>query len=146
VGFATSAQPSEGGLTLVVTPTVALAIDHENAALEKGFEKPMAYRAGNAENNDALVQRIREDAQSLCFASPEAICGPLRSVLTQAAVRGRLRALVVDEAHLIDGWGTGFRTEFQILAGIRHQWVTAGTSGAGGAHHSPLRHPAVERP
>jgi superfamily II DNA helicase RecQ len=124
VGFATSASPSEDGLTLVVTPTVALAIDHENAALEKGFEGPMAYRSGNAENNDALIQRIREDRQQLCFASPEAICGPLRSTLTQAATRGRLRALVVDEAHLVDGWGTGFRTEFQTLAGIRHQWVT----------------------
>lgn len=129
VGFATSASPSEDELTLVVTPTVALAIDHENAALEKGFEGPMAYRSGNAENNDALVQRIREDRQQLCFASPEAICGPLRSVLTQAATRGRLRALVVDEAHLIDGWGTGFRTEFQTLAGIRYQWVTEAPSG-----------------
>lgn len=129
VGFATSAQPSEDGLTLVVTPTVALAIDHENAALEKGFEGPMAYRSGDSENNDALAQRIREDAQSLCFASPEAVYGPLRSVLTQAATRGRLRALVIDEAHLIDGWGTGFRTEFQTVAGIRHQWVTEAPQG-----------------
>ncbi len=123
VGFATSPNPAEDGLTLVVTPTVALAIDHENAALEKGFEGPMAYRSGNAENNGALIQRIRDDCQQLCFASPEAVCGPLRSTLTQAATRGRLRALVVDEAHLVDGWGTGFRTEFQTLAGIRHQWV-----------------------
>ena len=129
VGFTSSAQPAEGGLTLVVTPTVALAIDHENAATEKGFDGPMAYRSGDAANNDALMQSIRADGQALCFASPEAICGPLRAVLTQAAARGKLRALIVDEAHLIDGWGTGFRTEFQTLSGIRHQWVTEAPEG-----------------
>ncbi len=130
IGFAGSGHSPDEGLTLVVTPTVALAIDHENSALEKGFEAPMTYRSGDAENNDALVARIREDAQQLCFASPEAVCGPLRAVLTQAATRGRLRALVVDEAHLIDSWGTGFRTEFQTLSGVRRQWVDESPASA----------------
>jgi ATP-dependent DNA helicase RecQ len=130
VGFAGSGRSPDDGLTLVVTPTVALAIDHENSALEKGFEGPMAYRSGDSENNAALVARIREDALPLCFASPEAVCGPLRAVLTQAAARGRLRALVVDEAHLIDSWGTGFRTEFQTLSGVRRQWVDEAPGGA----------------
>lgn len=130
VGFAGSGRSPEQGLTLVVTPTVALAIDHENSAVEKGFEAPMAYRSGDTENNDALVARIREDALPLCFASPEAVCGPLRAVLTQAAARGRLRALVVDEAHLIDSWGTGFRTEFQTLSGVRRQWMDEAPDGA----------------
>ncbi|RWO03016.1 protein DpdF [Mesorhizobium sp.] len=130
VGFARSGRLPDEGLTLVVTPTVALAIDHENSALEKGFEAPMAYRSGDAENNDALIARIREDAQRLCFASPEAVCGPLRAVLTQAAARGRLRALVVDEAHLIDSWGTGFRTEFQTLSGVRRQWADEAPAAA----------------
>ncbi len=128
VGFAGS-EPSEPGLTLVVVPTVALAIDHENAALEKGLEAPVAYRGGVDENNQALISRIDRDAQALCVASPEAVCGPLRRSLTAAAERGRLRALVVDEAHLIDSWGTGFRTEFQSLSGLRHQWMGAAPPG-----------------
>jgi hypothetical protein len=32
-----------------------------------------------------------------------------------------LRAIVVDEAHLIDQWGTGFRTEFQELSAFRRE-------------------------
>jgi ATP-dependent DNA helicase RecQ len=128
VGFAGS-EPSEPGLTLVVVPTVALAIDHENAALEKGLEAPIAYRGGDAENNQTLISLIDQDAQALCVASPEAVCGLLRRSLAAAAERGRLRALVVDEAHLIDGWGTGFRTEFQLLSGLRHQWMCAAPPG-----------------
>ncbi len=128
VGFA-GTDPSEPGLTLVVVPTVALAINHENAALEKGLKEPIAYRSGNNENNQALIARIDHDAQALCVASPEAVCGPLRRSIAAAAERGRLRAVVVDEAHLIDGWGTGFRTEFQSLSGLRHQWMRAAPPG-----------------
>ncbi|WP_119461083.1 protein DpdF [Rhodospirillaceae bacterium SYSU D60014] len=130
IGFAGSTFEANPGLTLVVTPTVALAIDHENAALEKGFERPMAYRGDDVENNRSLIARIEDDTLGLCIASPEAVCGPLRRALTESAARGRLRALVIDEAHLIDGWGTGFRTEFQSLSGVRQEWMRAAPAGA----------------
>lgn len=123
VGFAGASDEAAPGLTLVVTPTVALAIDHENSALEKGFEAPMAYRGGDAGNSRDLVARIEDGSLELCFASPEAVCGPLRRALAGAAGAGRLRALVIDEAHLVDGWGTGFRTEFQSLSGLRQEWI-----------------------
>jgi ATP-dependent DNA helicase RecQ len=53
------------------------------------------------------------------FASPEAILGPLRAPLFQAAEDGRLRYLVIDEAHLITQWGQQFRPEFQSMTGFR---------------------------
>lgn len=123
VGFATSGDTAAPGLTVVVTPTVALAIDHENSAIEKGFTAPIAYRGGEASSNATLVAGIEAGTQSLCIASPEALCGPLRGPLARAARRGEFRALVVDEAHLIDSWGTGFRTEFQSLSGARREWI-----------------------
>lgn len=130
IGFAGSTHEAGPGLTLVVTPTVALAIDHENAAIEKGFGGPIAYRGGDAENNRSLIARIDDDTLELCVASPEAVCGPMRRALTASAARGRLRAFVIDEAHLIDGWGTGFRTEFQSLSGLRQEWMRAAPAGA----------------
>jgi len=111
------------GVTLVITPTVALALDHERAALDLGLpDQPRAYIGGqdHALTNQLIVERIAEGTQGLCFASPEAVCGPLRFALTSAAHGGRLRALVVDEAHLVDAWGGNFRSEFQILSGVRH--------------------------
>ena len=110
------------GVTLVVTPTVALAADHEQSSHRLGFDDtPLAYRAGEAERNQPLLDRIRSGDQSLCFASPEAVCTSLSEPLREAARRGRLRTIVVDEAHLIDTWGINFRPEFQMLAGLRRQ-------------------------
>lgn len=122
VGFA-GAPPRGGvpGTTLVIVPTVALALDHEASSLNlAGHRPPLAFRSG-AESNVLLNDRIREGTQGLCFASPEAACGPLRGALLAAAEVGNLHALIVDEAHLVDQWGTGFRTEFQELSGLRRE-------------------------
>ena len=113
------------GVTLVVTPTVALAADHEQSSRGLGFNDPeLAYRGGDSERNQPLLDRIRDGTQSLCFASPEAVCGALSDPLREAARRGRLRAVVVDEAHLIDSWGINFRPEFQMLAGLRQELLS----------------------
>ncbi len=120
------ATEGETSVTLVVTPTVALAQDHEFAARELGFEdKPRAYIGGNSMTNATIRDRIADGTQGLVFASPEAVCGPLRRSLIAASERGQLRALVVDEAHLIDAWGAEFRPEFQVLSGVRRELVAA---------------------
>lgn len=124
VGFEMASGPSaSSGVTVVVVPTITLAQDQEKAAHERGFEGPLAYRAGRVVSNAALKERIVEGSQTLIFASPEAICGPLRRSLEQCASLGHLRALVVDEAHLVDSWGTGFRTEFQLVGGLRRELI-----------------------
>lgn len=121
VGFG-DGPPDIPGVTLVVVPTVALAVDHGRAALELDFEAiPRTYRAGDGLNNEALRERIRSGTQGLFFASPEAVTGPLRGALREAAVAGYLRALAVDEAHIVDSWGPDFRPEFQVLAGLRRE-------------------------
>ena len=109
------------GVTLVVTPTVSLTLDHQRRAEEMGIAgHPVAYTGGmQDEQRQGFFERIRNGTQGLCFAAPEAVCGPLLSPLNDAATRGYLRAMVVDEAHLVDSWGANFRAEFQLLGGIR---------------------------
>lgn len=131
VGFAgTPPRGAVPGTTLVIVPTVALGIDHEASSLKlQGHRPPLAFRSG-AESNVLLFDRIREGTQGLCFASPEAACGPLRAALLAAAEAGNLHALIVDEAHLVDQWGTGFRTEFQELSGLRRELLAAAPANA----------------
>ena len=120
---------SEGeGVTVVVTPTVALALDQERAAREIGhLGEPRAYVGGeqHAPTNRALAEAIRRGTQPLCFASPEALCGALRAPLLEAARAGYVRALALDEAHLVESWGANFRPEFQQLAGLRRELLAA---------------------
>lgn len=131
VGFVGEGPSNGRGVTLVIVPTVALGVNHEEEAVSIcGLDRPLAYQGGALAANALIAERIASGVQGLCFASPEAACGPLRGALRQAADAGRLRALVVDEAHLVDQWGTGFRTEFQELSGLRQELLSVAPAGS----------------
>lgn len=130
VGFASDPSVSASdGVTLVVVPTVALAYDHENAC-RRSAEQFLAYVGGaDEERRAAILTRVAQGNQGLVFAAPEAACRSLRPALVAAARSGRLRAIMVDEAHLVDAWGTGFRTDFQSLSGLRRELLAAAPKG-----------------
>ena len=126
IGFVGAAQADRPGVTLVIVPTVALGVNHETEAVNVcGLSRPLAFQGGAEALNATIAERIAGGVQGLCFASPEAACGRLRVPLRKAAEAGHLRALVIDEAHLVDQWGTGFRTEFQELSGLRRELLAA---------------------
>jgi ATP-dependent DNA helicase RecQ len=130
VGFVGADQAKNSGVTLVIVPTVALGVNHEREAVEVlGLSRPLVFQSGNDVENGLIAERIASGTQGLCFASPEAACGRLRESLRYAAEAGLLRALVIDEAHLVDQWGTGFRTEFQELSGLRRELLAAAPTG-----------------
>ena len=108
------------GITLVVTPTVALALDQERSAKELGLANhTLAYTGGMPEEEKrGIIDRIRSGTQRLCFVAPESACGRLRPALFAAATAGLLRTIVLDEAHLVDSWGVNFRNEFQVFSGM----------------------------
>lgn len=118
IGFATEPRLDAQGVTLVVVPTVALAYDHENACRTAGDEY-LAYVGTDADRRARILERLAVQQSGLVFTAPEAAVGSLRPSLIALAQAGRLKALVLDEAHLVDAWGTGFRPEFQSLSGLR---------------------------
>jgi superfamily II DNA/RNA helicase len=105
----------ESSLTVVVVPTVSLALDQEQAI---GLNAT-AYRSGADGNASTIRDSIRRQDQRIVFASPEAILSGLSGVLKQATEDGYLKHLVIDEAHIVDTWGDEFRPAFQELAGFR---------------------------
>ena len=107
------------GVTPVIVPTVALALDHEKSTQRRlKTDRPFAYVSDSA-NRSAIVEAIKEGKQGLCFMSPEAACGTLRGPLLEAVRNGCLGALVIDEAHLVEAWGVDFRTSFPMLSALR---------------------------
>lgn len=110
------------GLTVVIVPTVTLALDQEkNMQFEKNDTNPYAYVGKREIENKILKDKIINHEQDICFVSPEAAYGPLRQALLDAAKNGKIKAIVVDEAHIIDEWGTGFRHEYQLFSGLWRQ-------------------------
>lgn len=117
------------GLTIVVVPTVALAIDQYNAAistLNDDFAQHIFYyRGGQSEQNYAeIINGIKAKKAQLLFISPEALLknGALNSLLNHCAETGYLNNIVVDEAHIVPDWGILFRPDFQCLAFALKRW------------------------
>jgi ATP-dependent DNA helicase RecQ len=116
----------EGNMTVVVVPTVALAIDQERQMQERlavhpGRGELFAWHADlSPEQKQQFKERIRRGRQRILFAAPESVCGGLVFALYDAARSGFVRRLVIDEAHLVAQWGDEFRPSFQMLAGLRN--------------------------
>jgi len=117
------AKPDQ--LTLVIVPTTSLAIDQSQRfkevltnSKERAHNGSYCWHAGlPQEDRESIRQRIREGTQRALVCSPEAVIrSGLISDMFQAAKKGRIANLIVDEAHIIDQWGDDFRPNFQLLA------------------------------
>lgn len=109
--------------TVVVVPTIALALDQERHALGRfpgaGLPEELAYYGSlDPEVKSLIRRRLADGTQRLVFTSPEALVQGLAPALHQLARRGGLRYVVVDEAHLVRTWGLDFRPEFQLAASL----------------------------
>ncbi|WP_149847124.1 protein DpdF [Paenibacillus sp. 37] len=116
------------GITVVIVPTVGLAIDQKNAAnkyfsaREEKF-RPQAYRSEMPQaEKDLIFEGVKEGTIPILFTSPESlILGPLGQLILTSAQRGQVNRFVIDEAHIVVDWGNSFRTGFQLLSAYHKQ-------------------------
>lgn len=115
------------GLTVVIVPTVALALDQYHAAqhnLTDGTEI-YCYRGEQSEvERTTTIKALREKKARILFTSPEAILKnpELHRILDVAAQSHYLANVVVDEAHVVPDWGVFFRPDFQIFSILLKKW------------------------
>ena len=111
-----------GGVSAIVVPTTALAIDQERA-LKPFIDHPTAYYGDESEagqqRRKEIRDRIRNGTQRIVFTSPESLMSSLAPAIYEAASLKMLRYFVIDEAHIVEQWGDEFRPEFQELPGLR---------------------------
>lgn len=108
---------------LLIVPTTALAIDQEQrlidarlAAGDPNAKDQLAFHSGMREDDRrAFLRRVHSGEQAVIISSPEAASGALWNGLCNAARSGRLRHIVIDEAHMVVEWGDDFRPDFQLL-------------------------------
>ncbi len=120
------------GLTVVVVPTVALAIDQMRAALRSlktvARESIAAYYGNMSPGKfQGLKKAITAKKLKLLFTSPEALLKnkTIGNYIREAACEGYLENLVIDEAHIVAEWGDQFRPDFQYLTILRRNLVEA---------------------
>ena len=115
------------GLTIVIVPTVALALDQYHAAQHNLTENAeiYCYRGEQSEaERITIIKALKEKKARILFTSPEAILknSELHRLLDAAAESHYLTNVVVDEAHVVPDWGVFFRPDFQIFSIILKKW------------------------
>jgi ATP-dependent DNA helicase RecQ len=104
-----------GGVTLVVSPLIALMKDQVEAMGRVGLRATFLNSALDAEERRTRVAAVRRGEYELVYAAPEGLEGAAGAALAGA----RLSLVAVDEAHCISHWGHDFRPAYRNLAGLR---------------------------
>jgi ATP-dependent DNA helicase RecQ len=105
------------GVTLVVSPLIALMHDQVGALEEAGVSA--AFLNSTLEGDEA--RRIERDLLAgrlvLLYAAPERILTPrFLAMLDSLHERGLLSLVAIDEAHCVSQWGHDFREEYLGLS------------------------------
>lgn len=104
------------GLTIVVTPLIALMQDQVAALESSGVEALFLNSSLDRDAYRENVARIRGGKVKLLYAAPESLATERVQELLSSV---RVDCITIDEAHCISDWGHDFRPEYRQIAGIR---------------------------
>jgi ATP-dependent DNA helicase RecQ len=106
------------GLTLVVSPLIALMKDQVDALLERGLRATLLNSSLDPAEQRARLIEIEAGQYDLVYVAPERFRSP-RFVETMARIKPAL--LAIDEAHCISEWGHDFRPDYARIGLARRQ-------------------------
>lgn len=121
--------PGRRTCVAVITPTIALALDHARALSEfPGLQgsKALTSDCTQVESENILAAFRRGEVPVLLLSPEKALSKKVRADLIAATqptpefsnLVGQLTHLFVDEAHIIEAWGRNFRPDFQRLPSL----------------------------
>ena len=111
------------GVTLVVSPLIALMHDQVGALDEAGV--PAAFLNSSLEGEQArrVERELMAGSLVLLYAAPERILTPrFLAMLDSLHQRGLFSLLAIDEAHCVSQWGHDFREEYLGLSQLHERY------------------------
>ncbi|KAI1370622.1 ATP-dependent DNA helicase [Hypoxylon crocopeplum] len=105
----------ESGITIVVSPLIALMKDQVDALLRRGIAAACLDSTKTYEQVQQINAGIRDGRLRLLYCAPERLNNE-GFVESMKHVPGGIRLVAVDEAHCISEWGHAFRPDYLKVA------------------------------
>jgi ATP-dependent DNA helicase RecQ len=106
----------KGGLSIVVSPLVALMQDQVAALRLAGVAAESINSSQDREANVAAWRRVAAGETRLLYLAPERL---MTERMLAALTRRDISLIAIDEAHCISQWGPAFRREYEDLGRLR---------------------------
>ena len=103
------------GLTVVVSPLLALMKDQVESLEEHGVEVGVVNSAQSERESKEDLREVRRGEAKLLYVTPERFDD---DEFMDQIRRVRVSLLVVDEAHCVSEWGPSFRPAYLTLGGV----------------------------
>ncbi|HVR51242.1 MAG TPA: DNA helicase RecQ [Pseudorhodoferax sp.] len=116
-------QNAGQGVTVVVSPLIALMHDQVGALLEAGVDAAYLNSTLDWAATQELERRLARAEVTLLYAAPERVTTPrFLELMDGLAARGQLALFAIDEAHCVSQWGHDFRPEYRQLTLLHERY------------------------
>ncbi|MFO0886098.1 MAG: RecQ family ATP-dependent DNA helicase [Pirellulales bacterium] len=107
-----------GGLTVVVSPLIALMKDQVDSLSDKGIPATFINSSLTVEEQRERIRDMCDGVYSLVYVAPERL---KQAAFIERLLQVGIRLLAVDEAHCISEWGHDFRPDYARLGKVREK-------------------------